>query len=104
MRSTEPQMTVSSRGVLLSWVEPADKISALKFAERTPSGWSEARQVASGANWFLSYADMPTVMRMRDGTLVSNWYLSTNLLAEGYKASGGRKPPEGGLFVLPSEE
>ena len=83
-RSTEPQMTVSSRGVLLSWVEPAAKTASLKFAERTPSGWSEARQVASGSNWFLSYADMPTVMRMRDGTLVSNWYLTTNILAEGY--------------------
>ena len=84
MRSTEPQMTVSSRGVLLSWVEPSDKTAALKFTERTSSGWSEARQVASGANWFLSYADMPTVMRLRDGTLVSNWYLSTNPIAEGY--------------------
>jgi hypothetical protein len=84
MRSNEPQMTVSSRGVLLSWVEPADKTASLKFAERMPSGWSEAKQVASGSEWFLSYADMPTVMRMRDGTLVSNWYLTTNILAEGY--------------------
>jgi hypothetical protein len=84
MHSNEPQMTVSSRGVLLSWVEPSDKTAVLKFAERTPTGWSEPRQVASGANWFLSYADMPTVMRMRDGTLVSNWYLSTNPIAEGY--------------------
>ena len=84
MRSTEPQMTVSTRGVLLSWVEPADKTASLKFAERIPSGWSETKQVASGSNWFLSYADMPTVMRTRDGTLVSNWYLTTNILAEGY--------------------
>src|SRR5690348_14510452 len=83
-RSTEPQFTVSSRGVLLSWVEQGDKAASLKFAERTANGWSEAKQVASGDNWFLSYADMPTVMRMRDGTLVSNWYLSTNPVAEGY--------------------
>src|SRR5262245_38953096 len=84
MRSNEPQLSVSSRGVLLSWVEPGDKMASLKFAERTSAGWSEAKQVASGGNWFLSYADMPTVLRMRDGTLVANWYLSTNPLAEGY--------------------
>jgi hypothetical protein len=83
-RSTEPQFTVSNRGVLLSWVEQSDKVASLKFAERTANGWSDAKQVASGDNWFLSYADMPTVMRMRDGTLVSNWYLSTNPTAEGY--------------------
>lgn len=83
-RSNEPQLTVSDRGVLLSWVEPGEKTAALKFAERTAGGWSDARQVASGSNWFLSYADTPTVLRLRDGTLVSNWYLSTNPIAEGY--------------------
>jgi hypothetical protein len=83
-RSNEPQLSISSRGVLLSWVEATDKTAALKFIERTANGWSEARQVASGSNWFLSYADTPMVLRLRDGTLVSNWYLSTNVLAEGY--------------------
>jgi hypothetical protein len=83
-RSNEPQLTVSSRGVLLSWVEPGEKTASLKYAERTSDAWSEARQVAAGNDWFLSYADTPTVMRLRDGTLVSNWYLSTNPIAEGY--------------------
>jgi len=82
--SMEPQFTVSSRGALLSWVEQGDKAATLKFAERTPTGWSEVKRVASGGNWFLSSADTPTVMRLNDGTLVSNWYLTTNLLAEGY--------------------
>jgi hypothetical protein len=103
MRSTEPQLTVSSRGVLLSWVEPADKTASLKFAERIPSGWSEAKQVASGSDWFLSYADMPTVMRMRDGTLVSNWYLTTNLLAEGYDILLAYSKDEGKTWSRPQK-
>jgi len=103
MRSSEPQMTVSSRGVLLSWVEPADKTASLKFSERTPSGWSEAKQVASGASWFLSYADMPTVMRMRDGTLVSNWYLSTNPIAEGYDILLASSKDEGKTWSKPQK-
>ena len=28
---------------------------------------------ASGPDWFLSYADVPSVMRMADGTLVAQW-------------------------------
>ena len=103
MRSNEPQMTVSSHGVLLSWVEQGDKTAALKFAERTASGWSEATQVASGSNWFLSYADMPTVMRMRDGTLVSNWYLSTNPIAEGYDILLAYSKDEGKTWSRPQK-
>ena len=103
MRSNAPQMTVSSRGVLLSWIEPADKTASLKFAERTPSGWSEAKQVASGSNWFLSYADMPTVMRLRDGTLVSNWYLTTNILVEGYDILLAYSKDEGKTWSKPQK-
>jgi len=103
MRSNEPQMTVSSRGVLLSWVEAGDKTAALKFAERTATVWSEAKQVAAGSNWFLSYADMPTVMRMRDGTLVSNWYLSTNPIAEGYDILLAYSKDEGKTWSRPQK-
>jgi len=103
MRSNEPQMTVSSRGVILSWVEQGDKTAALKFAERTSSGWSEPKQVASGSNWFLSYADMPTVMRLRDGTLVSNWYLSTNPIAEGYDILLAYSKDEGKTWSRPQK-
>jgi hypothetical protein len=103
MRSNAPQMTVSSRGVLLSWIEPADKTASLKFAERVPSGWSEATQVASGSNWFLSYADMPTVMRLRDGTLVSNWYLTTNILVEGYDILLAYSRDEGKTWSKPQK-
>ena len=59
--STEPQLTASDRGIILSWVERAGAMAHLKFAERTSSGWSEPTTVASGNNWFLSYADPPTV-------------------------------------------
>jgi Neuraminidase (sialidase) len=55
----------------------------LKFAERSSSGWSESTTVASGNNWFLSYADPPTVLRRPNGTLVASWLISTNPLYEG---------------------
>jgi len=81
--SSEPQLTASNRGVILSWVERAGAMAQLKFAERTPSGWSQPTTVASGNNWFLSYADPPTVLRRPDGMLVASWLISTNRIYEG---------------------
>ena len=81
--TSEPQLTVSDRGVILSWVERAGATAQLKFAERMSAGWSEPLTVASGNNWFLSYADPPTVLRRPDGTLVASWLLSTNPDYEG---------------------
>jgi len=82
--SSDPQVTTSDRGVLLSWVEqaPAGRTSTLKFAERGSSGWSAPVTVASGEDWFVSYADPPTVMRLSDGTLVASWLVLTDILKE----------------------
>jgi hypothetical protein len=71
--SSVPQFTTSKRGVLLSWVEKKGVHTALRFAERTAAGWSEARTAASGDNWFVNWADVPSVLRMDDGTLVAQW-------------------------------
>jgi hypothetical protein len=82
--SLGPQMTTSSRGALLSWVEQTGDVATLKFAERTSSGWTPARTVASGNDWFLSYADVPMVVRLSNGTVVANWLKATNPRIEAY--------------------
>ena len=71
--SGQPQLTVSDHGVLLSWIERAGPRVTLKFAERTPTGWSPSRTVASGDDWFVNWADVPSVLRLDDGTLVAHW-------------------------------
>jgi hypothetical protein len=69
----EPQLTVSNRGVLLSWVEHAGSKTTLRFAERTPTGWTQARTVASGEDWSINAIDVPSVLRLSDGTIVAQW-------------------------------
>jgi hypothetical protein len=71
--SAQPQLSVSDRGVMLSWVERHADRAILKYAERTPAGWSAARIVASGSDWFVNWADVPSVMRLADGTLAAHW-------------------------------
>ncbi|MGE0446784.1 MAG: sialidase family protein [Vicinamibacterales bacterium] len=82
--SLAPQLTTSSTGTILSWIEQAGDTATLKFAERTASGWSAPATVAAGNNWFVSYADVPSVVRKRDGTLVANWLVETDASIEAY--------------------
>jgi hypothetical protein len=82
--SMAPQLTSSSRGVLASWLEQADPEFVLKYAERSSTGWSPAVKVASSKDWFVSAADVPTVMRMKDGTIVANWYPAVDFRLEAY--------------------
>jgi hypothetical protein len=71
--SAQPQLTTSSRGVLLSWIERSGGTTTLKFAERTPSGWSATHTVATGPNLFVNWADVPSVIRLRDGSIAAHW-------------------------------
>jgi hypothetical protein len=78
-----PRFTVSDRGLLLSWVEHSGDSTTLKFAEKQATGWSRPTTVSSGANWLVSPADPPIVLRRPDGTLVASWQVSTDKRLEG---------------------
>jgi hypothetical protein len=82
--SVQPQLTTSTHGLILSWLEQQDRTFTLKFAERTAGGWSPATTVASSADWFVSSADVPSVLRMSEGTLVAALYPATDASIEAY--------------------
>src|SRR6185436_20698589 len=63
----------SDRGIVLSWIEQSADRATLKYADKTPAGWSEPRPVASGSDWFVNWADVPSVMRFADGTYAPHW-------------------------------
>jgi hypothetical protein len=82
--SSEPQLTGSNDSLVLSWIERAGSTTQLKFARRTASGWTPAVTAASGDNWFVSYADVPSVTRLSSGTLVAQWLEETDRQREAY--------------------
>jgi hypothetical protein len=86
MESSEPELRVGNDGkAYLSWIEPAGEGHVLRFASRDPGGvWSEVRTVVEGKDWFISYADFPSVIPLSDGTLAAHWLLSTNPFIEAY--------------------
>lgn len=76
--SAQPQITVSGTSAILSWLERTGGTTTLKFAERADGEWSAPITVASGTDWFVSYADPPAVMRLSNGTLVAQWLQQTD--------------------------
>lgn len=99
--SSEPQLSVSDRGVLLSWIERVGTTTTLKFSERTTSGWTTPVAAAAGPDWFLSYADVPSVQRMANGTLVAQFLPTTDDLTEAYDLLISYSSDEGKTWAMP---
>jgi len=77
--SREPEMTTTPDGrIILSWVEKLDaKRHALRAAIRDNAGWSKPVTVAEGDNWFVNWADFPSVIALNDGTLAAHWLVKS---------------------------
>ena len=71
--SAQPQLTSADGRVLLSWIARDGKSATLAFADRTPDGWSPTRVVARGDDWFVNWADVPSVMRLPGRRLAAHW-------------------------------
>jgi hypothetical protein len=99
--SSEPRLTASPAGLVLSWIERTGDATTLKFAERTSNAWSATRTAASGRNWFVSWADVPSVLRLSNGTLVANWFTNTNVQNEGYDLWLAYSRDEGATWSKP---
>ena len=77
--SREPELTATPDGrIVLSWVEKLDeKRYALRAAVRDRAGWSQAVTVAEGNNWFVNWADFPSVIALNDGSLAAHWLVKS---------------------------
>ena len=99
--SNQPQLTASERGVVLSWLEQKDTAATLKFSELTGDTWPPGKTIASSEKWFISDADVPTVMRMSDGTLVAATYPLIDYQLEAYDLRLSYSKDEGKTWSRP---
>ena len=84
--SGEPHLSVAPDGrVFLSWLEQASpRGHVLRFSVRGKQGWSMARTVARGSNWFVNAADFPSLIVMPDGSLAAHWLTMISPESEAY--------------------
>jgi len=59
--------------VLMSWQEPQGSGHAVRLARLDGSTWSEPRTIATGDDFFVNWADFPSVIEMPDGSLAAHW-------------------------------
>ena len=76
--SQTPDLAVGLDGKLyFSWIEPADAGHALRFSVWNGAGWSAPRTIAQGDNWFVNWADFPSMAALQDGTLAAHWLVKS---------------------------
>jgi hypothetical protein len=101
--SREPELSATTDGrIILSWVEKiTDKRYALRFAVRDAQKWSAAGTVAEGENWFVNWADFPSVIALADGSLAAHWLVKSGTGTYAYDVNIARSKDGGKTWGKP---
>lgn len=101
--SREPELTrTQNDGIILSWVEKiGEKRHALRAALLEANGWSETRTVAEGDNWFVNWADFPSVIALNDGTLAAHWLVKSGAGTYAYNVNISTSKDGGRTWTTP---
>jgi len=66
-------VTGASGSVVLSWIEPSGDGSSLRYSVLENGAWGTPRTVASGENWFVNWADFPSVAPISGSLWAAHW-------------------------------
>ena len=99
----EPELNATHDGrIILSWVEKiGEKSYALRTSLRDTKGWSDPQTVAKGENWFVNWADFPSVIALRDGSLAAHWLVKSGLGTYAYNVNIARSADDGRTWSKP---
>ena len=101
--SREPEITTTPDGrIILSWVDKIDdKRYALRFAIREGDSWTSVQTVAEGKNWFVNWADFPSVIGLADGSLAAHWLVKSGSGTYAYDVNIARSKDGGKTWGKP---
>ena len=101
--SREPDLNATADGrIVMSWVEKiGEKRYALRTALRDRNGWSQARTVSEGENWFINWADFPSVIALHDGSLAAHWLVKSGSGTYAYDVNIARSSDGGQTWSTP---
>jgi hypothetical protein len=100
--SAEPNLAVSPDGVVyMTWLEPRDSGHALRVSAYDGSRWSPPGTIRTGRDFFVNWADFPSLEVLADGRLAAHWLQRT---AKGTYAYGVRiaQSSDGGTTWSPA--
>ncbi len=84
--SGEPRFTIGEDGrVYLSWIEALESRGhRLMFSFLDGEQWAPPRQVTSGEEWFVNWADVPNLAVAEDGTIAAQWLVRSGSATYAY--------------------
>jgi hypothetical protein len=69
-----PHLAISSGGAaVVSYIAPAGSGHALRFHVITDGAWGTAQTVTAGDNWFVNWADFPSVTPITESLWAAHW-------------------------------
>ncbi len=69
-----PNLVADGGGALMSWLEPAAAGAfALRYARYADDHWTPPATVASGRDWFVNWADFPSIVASPAGLRAAHW-------------------------------
>lgn len=99
----QPDLRVAPDGtLLLSWIEKRGDGHALRFARAGASGWSAARTIAEGDDWFVNWADTPHIAATADGALWAHWLRKSAAAPYAYDVVLSRSADAGATWSAPA--
>ena len=101
--SAEPNLFAGRGGqVLISWHEPAgDAGHTLRMAVRSAGAWAEPITVAADREFFVNWADFPSVVEQTDGTWIVHWLEKMARAPYAYHVMVSRSTDRGGTWSEP---
>ena len=80
----------------MSWLERTASGHRFRFATRRDNRWTEPVTIAEGDRFFANWADVPSVVRLPDGSIVAHWLQTSGpgqvLLRRDAPALAGQRP------------
>jgi hypothetical protein len=81
--SAQPRLARTPAGdALISWMEPGltAGTTRLRVATRSPgaAAWTDPRTVVEGADWFVNWADVPSVVPLTDTLWAAHWLVRSD--------------------------
>jgi hypothetical protein len=76
--SGEPHLALGAAGeIVLSYLEPGEVTTSLRFSVLEGDQWQTPRTVAQGDNWVVNWADFPSVVPLSNGIWAAHWLVET---------------------------